>query len=242
MWLLVVVAGLEAVALAAAVHWWRRPAEAFLGGEAGKARWRRRLLFAIATSWLGVGLVAVVAYFVLVARVRPGQESTVEEARERVFVEASPETCLAVVSDFESYPEWAEASRVEVREWDAEGRAVLVTMERASPMGQPFLMTIGYEYGEEPLSMGWWIVDVESHADLDPGMAQAMTEMSRSMSARYRFEPDGDNGTLIAFDLSMTVPSLFPSFMKGRMAALMAARTVESFRGRVRAVATEPTG
>lgn len=226
------------------VHWWRRPADAFLGGAAGKARWRVRLLLGLATAWLGVGLVPVLAYIALAARARSDDEPTVEHASERAHIGATPETCFAVATDFARYPEWADTPSVEVLERDADGRAVRVTMERVVPMGTTVGMTTAYEYGLEPLEMRWRVIEVQAPPDADAGMIDAMSAMSASMRGRYRFEQNGDE-TLIAYDLSVALPPALPAFMAGRMVKMMAGRTVESLRARIdtlSADASTPTG
>lgn len=240
MWLLLLVAGLETVALGALVHWWRRPADAFLGGAAGKARWRVRLLLGLATAWLGIGLVPVLAYLALAGRARPDDEPTVEHASERAFVKATPATCFAVVTDFARYPEWAETPTVEVLERDADGRAARVAMERIVPMGTTVGMTTAYEYGLEPLEMRWRVIEVQAPPDADSGMIDAMSAMSASMRGRYRFEQNGDE-TLIAYDLSVALPPALPAFMAGRMVKMMAGRTVESLRARIDTLSADST-
>lgn len=235
MWFLLAAGVLEAVALSALVHWWRRPVESFLGGAAGRRRWMRRLLIGVATGWLGVGLVPVVAYVVLSARVRPGDEPIVENAREEAVVGAAPDTCLAVVSDFARYPEWAETASVQILEHDAGGRAASVRMARTSPTGQSFFLTMAYDYATAPLGMRSRVVGVEPPDGADGDMAEAMAQMSASMRGAYRFEPDGD-GTRIIYDLTVALPPGLPSFLAGRMASAMAGRTVELLRARVEAL------
>lgn len=238
MWLLATMLTLEVVALGAFVHWWRRPASAFLGGEAGRARWCRRLLVGLATAWFGVGLLPVAAYFVLSARSRPGDEPTVEQAAERAFVRASPEACLAVVSDFERYPEWAETEAVEVVEHDGRGRATVVRIAYQAPTGATFLATMAYEYGEAPLSLRTRVLGVEAPEGIDGEMADAMAAMTSSMRAEYRFEPDGGQ-TLVAYDLTVALPPALPGFLAGRMASMMASRSVQSLCARLDALAPE---
>jgi ribosome-associated toxin RatA of RatAB toxin-antitoxin module len=61
-------------------------------------------------------------------------------------IEASPAEIMEVITDFESYPDWAEGIRsAKVRERDGQGRPTEVAFE-FSAMGFDAMYTLSYEY------------------------------------------------------------------------------------------------
>src|SRR5437588_119312 len=78
-----------------------------------------------------------------------------EQASDRLIMRATPEQCLAVVTDFERYPEWAaDVKAVIVDERDDEGRAVEVAF-RAAAFGRSTSYTLHYDYTSAPRELSW---------------------------------------------------------------------------------------
>jgi hypothetical protein len=128
-----------------------------------------------------------------------------EHASERIRVDASPDECLAVVLDFERYPEWArDLKQVTITERDAEGRGRLVEF-RAAAMGQSFKYILAYDYANLPESFSWV---------LDSG------EKLRKLDGTYRFEPEGD-GTRVHYDLEVDLSIPLPGLIKRRAAGMI---------------------
>ncbi len=68
---------------------------------------------------------------------------------------ASPDRIFEIVTDFASYPDWAaDLKEVEVKERDAEGRAVSVRF-RAAAFGRSTTYTLAYDYDAAPARLSW---------------------------------------------------------------------------------------
>ena len=101
-----------------------------------------------------------------------------ETASERIRIDAPREACLAVVLDFERYPEWArDVKQVTVLETDDEGRGEKVEF-RAAGLGKSFRYTLAYDFSELPAAFSWSLVEGEGLRRLD---------------GSYRFEPEDDS-------------------------------------------------
>ncbi len=128
-----------------------------------------------------------------------------EQANERISIDADRDRCLAVVLDFERYPDWArDLKAVTVVETDAEGRGSLVEF-RAAAMGQSFKYVLRYDYTNLPESFSWV---------LDHG------EKLRSMNGSYRFEPDGES-TRVHYELAVDLSIPLPGLIKRRAAGMI---------------------
>src|SRR5829696_5859650 len=78
-----------------------------------------------------------------------------DQATQTITIAAPPERCLAVVLDFDSYPEWArDVKEVHILDTDTEGRATEVEF-RASALGRSTHYTLRYDYDEAPDRLRW---------------------------------------------------------------------------------------
>jgi uncharacterized membrane protein len=142
-----------------------------------------------------------------------------EHANERIRIDAPHDECLAVVLDFERYPEWArDLKQVTIHEHDAEGRGSLVEF-RAAAMGQSFKYVLRYDYTNLPDSFSWV---------LDSG------EKLRQLDGSYRFEPDGD-GTRVHYDLAVDLSIPLPGLVKRRAAGMIMGTALRELKKAVEA-------
>jgi len=142
-----------------------------------------------------------------------------EHASERIRIDASPEECLAVVLDFESYPSWArDLKQVTIDERDDEGRGRLVEF-RAAAMGQSFKYVLAYDYATLPESFSWV---------LDHG------EKLRQLDGSYRFEPE-DGGTRVHYDLVVDLSIPLPGIIKRRAAGMIMGTALRELKKAVEA-------
>ncbi len=201
---MIVLLGLEVPVLIASFDWYRRSPDAFLGGEAGKAKWLRRLLLGLATGWLGVGNAVTIWYIMLVIRADSEGELQEVSANEKAFVKATPEMCISVITDIENYVQWSPGiTKAEVLTRDNEGRPVKAAFVRDSPMGGG---TIGYtmemSYATKPVSLTFTMLSAEAD---DPEQAAIIDQMMGGMTSTYRFEANGDE-TLVDYDMHLSLP------------------------------------
>jgi hypothetical protein len=142
-----------------------------------------------------------------------------EHASERIRIDASREECLAVVLDFEHYPEWAkDLKQVTITELDGDGRGRLVEF-RAAAMGQSFKYVLAYDYSHLPESFSWV---------LDSG------EKLRKLDGSYRFEPE-DDGTRVHYDLVVDLSIPLPGIIKRRAAGMIMGTALRELKKAVEA-------
>lgn len=124
-----------------------------------------------------------------------------QKVSDSVTIDASPETILAVITDLDAYPQWAEGvQEAEVLETDDEGRPARGRFKvdaRVVEVGY----TLAYAYrGQERVS--WELVEGETLNQLD---------------GAYDLRPAGD-GTEVTYTLEADVDIPLPGFMKKRAA------------------------
>lgn len=123
-----------------------------------------------------------------------------DTAKQTTVIAASPDRCFQVATEFERYPEWAkDVKEAVVLERDAQGRATKVEF-RASALGRSTHYTLGYSYGDSPLTIAWRLVD---------------GDIMRTLDGDYMFE-SVSNGTLVTYDLSIDLVIPLPGFVKRR--------------------------
>ncbi len=228
-WIIVLLV-LEIPVAIALVDWSRRSPEAFLGGAAGKAKWRRRLLLGLATGWLGVGNAVVIWYVMMVVRAKTDGEPLEAVACETVFIQATPEQCMAVITDIESYIQWSPGiTDATVLARDRDGRPTEAAFVRDAPMGGgTFSYTMSFAYSE-PHGVRLTMLSAETE---DPERMEMLNQMMGSMATTYRFEPNGAE-TVMEFELRMSLPPQIPAMIASRMPAMMASKTTTELKERI---------
>lgn len=124
----------------------------------------------------------------------------IDSATDTAHIAASPEHCLAVAIDFESYPAWApDVKDVRILETDASGRATRVEF-RASALGRSTHYTLAYDYSQAPRRVAWSLVD---------------GDIMRLVDGAYTFEAEGA-GTKVTYSLAIELVVPLPGFVKRR--------------------------
>jgi uncharacterized membrane protein len=147
-----------------------------------------------------------------------------ETASERIRIDAPREECLAVVLDFEHYPDWArDVKQVTVFETDADGRGDKVEF-RAAGLGKSFRYTLAYDFSELPDAFSWSLVEGEGLRRLD---------------GSYRFEPEDDGGsTRVHYDLAVDIAIPLPGLIKRRAAGMIMGTALKELKKAVEARAS----
>lgn len=122
-----------------------------------------------------------------------------ERASHSALIDAPPEAIMAVITDFESYPEWAGNIReVEIRDSDEEERPKLVWYDvDARIMDLDYVLDYSY-HGTERLT--WTLAE---------------GEQINKLEGEYRLEQEGD-GTRVHYTLEIDVAFPLPGFLKKR--------------------------
>ena len=135
-----------------------------------------------------------------------------------IEIEAEPGRILAVIVDFESYPEWVDGiRRAEVRARDDHGRATEVAFEFAA-MGFTASYTLAYRYAPEDTGVSWTTV--------------AASGAVRDIRGEYVLEPlDGDTEVTYRLTVELGVP--VPGFLKKRADRTAIRTALEGLKKRV---------
>ncbi len=147
---------------------------------------------------------------------------------EEIPVDASPQYCLDVITNFEDYPSWAsDIKEVEVLRRDSEGRGNLVSF-RAAAIGRSISYTLEYFYADDPLRCAWQLTE---------------GELLKILSGKYEFEPEGDGGkTLVKYGLAVDLEVPLMSFVKRRLESRLLNAALTDFRNRVESQADQIAG
>lgn len=147
----------------------------------------------------------------------------IEQVTQTLVIDASPEACMAVISDFENYPQWAtDIKSVEVQRHDDDGRGGLVTY-RVAAMGRSTTYVLEYYYGSNPLRLGWHLVE---------------GDIVRRLDGRYTLLPVGDGQTEVTYDLEAELLVRLPGFVRRRAESRIFRTALEDLRTRIEAQAT----
>jgi uncharacterized membrane protein len=143
-----------------------------------------------------------------------------DEVTETVVIDAPLDRCLAVATDFDSYPQWAhDVKDATVIERDGDGRAALVDF-RAAAMGRSAHYQLRYDHSDSPERLSWHLIS----ADL-------MTACDGS----YLFTAREDGRTEVIYHLAIELTFPLPGFVK-RRAEVRILNTVKELKQRVEAM------
>jgi carbon monoxide dehydrogenase subunit G len=140
-----------------------------------------------------------------------------DQTQGSIDINAEPRAIMAVIEDYEAYPEWAgQIKKVEVRERDADRRGKKVYYEVSQgPMKADY--TLEYTYKPSDGGVSW--VFVEGHG-------------LRDLQGDYTLEPKGDQ-THVTYKakVDITIPML--GMIKRRMEKLVIDTALKGLKKRV---------
>lgn len=120
-----------------------------------------------------------------------------EHAEGATEIAATPAEVLAVVADFDAYPEWvANLDQVEVLRRDRRGRGTRVAFRLRTPMGEQ-AYTLAYRYQPRDAGMSWTYVE---------GTLE-------DLAGSYALEPTDDGTTRVTYRLEVALGMPIPSFL-----------------------------
>ncbi len=141
-----------------------------------------------------------------------------DHATQQVIVRASPEHCFDVVTDFDSYLQWAsDLKEVSVLERDAEGRATKVAF-RAAAFGRSTSYTLQYDYSKAPKEVSWNEIEGDLTSRLD---------------GAYIFNPTQDGDTEVTYNLLAELKVPIPVFVKRRAESKIIGTALRNLKSRV---------
>jgi ribosome-associated toxin RatA of RatAB toxin-antitoxin module len=120
-----------------------------------------------------------------------------ERAEGSTEVAATASAVMAVVADFEAYPDWvANLEQVQVLARDRRGRGTKVAYRLGTPWGDQ-TYTLAYRYQPKDAGVSWSYVE---------GTLE-------DLSGAYRLEPSGDGTTRVTYLLEMDLGRPIPGFL-----------------------------
>ena len=120
-----------------------------------------------------------------------------EHAKGTTEVFASPAEVMAVVADFDAYPDWVgNLEEVEVLASDRRGRGTRVAFRLATPWGAQ-AYTLAYRYQPKDAGVSWTYVE---------GTLE-------DLAGSYALEPTAEGTTKVTYQLEVALGVPIPSFL-----------------------------
>ena len=138
-----------------------------------------------------------------------------------MVMSASPESCFAVATDFERYPEWLpEVQQVVVLERDGLGRPCVVAFQ-VGAFGRSASYILVYDFEEAPHAFAW---------SLREG------DITYALDGIYRFDEAGEHATTVHYELSVGLRISVPGFVRRRAEELIIDAALRDLKTRVEAL------
>jgi ribosome-associated toxin RatA of RatAB toxin-antitoxin module len=142
-----------------------------------------------------------------------------DSVTEHTTIDATREACMAVLLDFEHYPEWArDLKEATVLERDAEGRGLEVRF-RAAGMGYSTSYTLRYDHSR-PDTLAWRLI---------------RGDLTRQLDGSYRFEDAPGGGVEVTYQLEVELAVPLPGFIKRRTQLKIMHTALKELKSRVEA-------
>jgi ribosome-associated toxin RatA of RatAB toxin-antitoxin module len=140
-----------------------------------------------------------------------------EHAEGSTEVYATPAEVMAVVADFEAYPDWVgNLDEVEVLAHDRRGRGTRVAFRLGTPWGEQ-AYTLAYHYQPKDAGMSWTYVE----GTLD------------DLAGSYTLDPAGDGATRVTYQLEVSLGMPIPGFLMRQAAKQIVRSALGDLKRRV---------
>ena len=140
-----------------------------------------------------------------------------EHAQGSTEVYATPVEVMAVVADFESYPDWVgNLEEVEVLARDRRGRGTRVAFRQGTPWGEQ-AYTLAYRYLPKDAGMSWTYVE---------GTLEGL-------AGSYTLEPADDGATRVTYQLEASLGMPIPGFLMRQAAKQIVRSALSDLKRRV---------
>ncbi len=140
-----------------------------------------------------------------------------EHAEGSTEVYATPAEVMAVVADFEAYPDWVgNLEQVEVLARDRRGRGTRVAFRLRPPMGDQ-AYTLAYRYQPKDAGVTWTYVE----GTLD------------DLAGSYTLEPAADGATRVTYRLEVALGMPLPGLVKRQAARQIVRSALSDLKRRV---------
>ena len=142
-----------------------------------------------------------------------------EHAEGTIVIEAPLDDVVDVIEDYESYPEWAEVRRVDIRERGEGGRATEVAFEVDVPVLGKASYTLRYRYAPGGTAISW--DSIEAHGAV------------REIRGEYLLDELEPDSTTVTYRLAVELGPLVPGFLRTEGAKRVIENALERLKRRV---------
>ncbi|GIU96809.1 MAG: cyclase [Actinomycetota bacterium] len=142
-----------------------------------------------------------------------------DHAEGSIEIEAPLVDVMEVIEDVESYPEWADVRRVEVRERGVGGRATEVAFEVDVPVLGTASYTLRYQYAPGDTAVSW--VSTEARGAI------------REIRGEYLLDELDERRTKVTYRLGVDLGPLVPAFVRTEGARRVIENALERLKRRV---------
>jgi ribosome-associated toxin RatA of RatAB toxin-antitoxin module len=140
-----------------------------------------------------------------------------EHAEGSTEIFATPAEVMAVVADFEAYPEWVgNLEEVEVVARDRRGRGTRVAFRLGTPLGEQSY-TLAYRYLPGDAGVAWTYVE---------GTLE-------DLAGSYTLEPAGDGATRVTYRLQVELAMPLPGLVRRQAAKQIVRSALADLKRRV---------
>lgn len=142
-----------------------------------------------------------------------------EHAEGTIVIDAPLDDVVDVIEDYESYPEWAEVRRVDIRERGEGGRATEVAFEVDVPVLGKASYTLRYRYAPGGTAISW--DSIEAHGAV------------REIRGEYLLDELEADTTKVTYRLAVELGPLVPGFLRTEGAKRVIENALERLKRRV---------
>jgi uncharacterized membrane protein len=142
-----------------------------------------------------------------------------EHAEGTIVIDAPLDDVVDVIEDYESYPEWAEVRRVDIRERGEGGRATEVAFEVDVPVLGKASYTLRYRYAPGGTAISW--DSTEAHGAV------------REIRGEYLLDELEPDTTTVTYRLAVELGPLVPGFLRTEGAKRVIENALEKLKRRV---------
>jgi carbon monoxide dehydrogenase subunit G len=132
-------------------------------------------------------------------------------------IAATPSEVMAVITDFDSYPEWAGVKSAEVLKSDSKGRPSEVAMS-VSQMGFDAKYTLVYKYKAKDGGLSWTTKEASGAV--------------KDIQGEYALEQSGD-GTKVTYRLNLELGISLPGFLRRTAEKTVISTALDGLKKRV---------
>lgn len=142
-----------------------------------------------------------------------------ERTEGSIVIAAVPARVMDVLTDYESYPSWAEVRSTRVLERGEGGLATRVAFELDVPLLGKTSYTLSYRYAPGDAGLSW--VSTEAHGAVS------------SVAGEYLLADEGDGTTRVTYRLAVELGVLLPGVVRTQGERRLIENALEALKRRV---------